>query len=1211
MPARSTKARRSDWARFVRHVEQKHGRETAAGAMTAEQLGAVLDRDGLPGIWAGRLAYRVGLRGRTTEEKMREVFHDARVVQEDNNGGDGETVWNLKNKFDSSAGRADRVAEALKGLGGAEVNDGTAEDPTAVGFHGLVFGLPKSVSALALIDDPAVLAALEAATEAYRDAVMTMLDRMARCRSGRRGVLSERGEGVIGATWIHRGSGTGDPHWHVHIALSNSTWREGDEAGRALDGRVLLAAKRMAEAAGLAAMEATLSARLGLGPEAWTRAAAGSVVVPELTAFTDVATALSRARAALVEREVAQPTYAADALRWRQQRAAGFAAARQSRKETTERQAQGDMVQDAGSEGTPEEIEAAIDLAFAAGGEALAQVRDGWRAQAGAAWPAAAEAFARQRQTRPGARKVVDAPDLDEPAMARAMTDLLKQNATPSFFDFAAVATSFGASDSEALVRGAMHFDLLVERHVLKSQVSAMPVALALAKGETIDTAALHAASGVGRPASITTAAWAADRALQRRAEALAGQNGLGFPVEVPEGIDGDQLEAIRLAASGRRLCVITGVAGAGKTVGMRPVAEAAKLAGLTVYSTARNANRARETGEGIEADHSMSLAMLLKTPGLGTDRPVLVVLDEAGVVDRTDLEALLALAADPARQVQIVAMGDRQQAQAIDGVAAFASMEKGVERAGGVTRLATSYRCKAWLKEADEIRAGEGARVLDRVLADGRMVEAKTEVEAAKALAEAVLANAGSVALTSTNEEAGHISRLVQKKLGRDGVIPVRYGKAAVGDRIRVRRNERRSDICNGDEFLVVEISDDCLVVEGKRGRVTLAGDYCKAFVELAYAATIDAAQGVTADRAIVRVDASVGRSKIYAAATRGRKPPIFVTVGENGTQVLASAIRRDDVQMTASEIVEAIEEANVGPTEKDARAAATDERVKSMAELKAKVTTLRHSPFYTPEVHAAIYKLRGFFILRWGKKFEESEAQEAVAARRHAAVKKLQDLERAAHVADFLSLTSIQHGLELDSRIPRGKGSAIQQLRARQDAEAARVEARHLCAAAQSAARDLASMKPGLENIIRGCQAGADGLAWTTRDVLRKAELEAETAAAIVGAALAQARGEIWPETQAKEPAAPRPSVVIQAEIEKVAAEAEATKMRLAHGLEAMEDTMDEADPARIAGEAHAEATQTSFRIRLEKLERELQAALRAERAARRRPDTGASPS
>jgi ATP-dependent exoDNAse (exonuclease V), alpha subunit - helicase superfamily I member len=875
MPARSTKSRRSDFVRFVRHVEQKHGREAAAGAMTAEQLGAVLDRDGLPGVWAGRLAHRVGLRGRTTPDALREVFHDARVVQEDNSGGD--VIWNLRSKFDSSTSRpADRVAEALKGSGGVRVSDGSAEDPTGGGFHGMVFGLPKSVSALALVDDPEVLAALEAATEAYRDAVMTILDRMARCRSGRRGVTSERGEGVIGATWIHRGSGTGDPHWHIHIALSNATWREGDAEGRALDGRVLLAVKRLAEAAGLAAMEAALSERLGLGPEAWTRGAAGSVVVPELIAFTTVAMSLSKARSALAEREVAQPTYAADELRWRQQRAADFAAAQRSRKTNAGRHAPGEGGGEAGPAGTPEEVEAFVDLAFAAEGTAWAGLRDAWRAQVGDDWRAAATLFARQRQARPGVRQTVDDPGLDEGGIARAMDDLLRRNATPSFFDFAAVARSHGASDQDSLIRGAMHFDLLVAQRILKSRVAALPIAVALAKGEAVDTAALHAATGVGQPASVTWAAWEADRALQRRAEAMAEQSesATSFSVEMPEGIDGDQRAAMRLAASGRRLSVITGVAGAGKTVSMKPVAEAAKFAGFTVYSTARNASRARETGEGIDADYAMSLALLLKAPRLGIDRPVLVVLDEAGVVDQRDFKALLALAEDPARRIQIVAMGERQQAQPIDGVAAFASIEKGAERAGGVARLAISYRCKAWLKEAEEIRAGEGARVLDRVLADGRLVEAKTEAEAAEAMAEAQLANPGSVALTSTNEEAGRISRLVQRKLGRDGVIPVRHGnKAAVGDRIRARRNRRDGDICNGDEFVVLEICDGHLVVEGKRGRVTMAPDYCRDCVELAYAATIDAAQGVNAKRAIVRVDASLGRSKIYSAATRGAR--------------------------------------------------------------------------------------------------------------------------------------------------------------------------------------------------------------------------------------------------------------------------------------------------------------------------------------------------
>ncbi|UBU64070.1 AAA family ATPase (plasmid) [Acidiphilium multivorum] len=1200
MAARSSKTRRADWLRFVRHVEQKHGRAAASAAMTAEQLAGVLDREGMPGIWAGKLANRLGLRGRTTTETIRDVFLRARVVQE---AGDGEAdiVWNLRNKFDSTAQRADRLAEAVKEAetGESAADEAATEPGREGGFHGMVFGLPKSVSALALIGDPEVLAALEAAAEAYRDAVMATFDSLARCRSGRRGVTSEPAEGVIGATWIHRGSGTGDPHWHVHVALHNSTWREGDEEGRALDGRVLLATKRLAEAAGLAAMEATLSAKLGLGPGAWIRVPVGSVVVPELSAFEDITGRLSTARADLSEREVAGRTYNADALRWRQQRAAAFASAKRARAANTRKRARDEAVgsEAEAAETTPEEIEAYVDLACAAGDEAWAELQALWRNQAGDQWQAAEMVFTRHRTRYRGAPPKYPT---DDKRLAEAMNALLNRNATPSFFDFAAIARSYGLDEKEALVRGAMHFDLLVEQKILKSRVAALPVALALVKGETIDTAALHAAAGVGRPASISWAAWRADRALQRRAEALAEARGRSFQVEVPEGIDDDQLEVIQLAASGRKLCVIAGVAGAGKTVGMGPVSTAAKLAGLTVVATARNANRASETGEGIEADQAMSLAMLLLNPDLGKDRPVLVVLDEAGVVDRQDMEALLALAEDPARRIQIVAMGDRRQAQAIDGFAAFASLEKGAQRAGAVSRLNTSYRCKAWLKEAEELRAGEGARVLDRVLSDGRLVETRTEAAAAEAMADAVLTNEGSVALASTNEEAARISRLVQKMLGREGIVPLRFGsRAAVGDRIRARRNDHRNDILNGDEFTVVAIRNDYLVVRGKRGLVNLPLEYCREWVELGYAATIDGAQGVTAERAIVRVDPAMGNSKIYSAATRGKKAPIFVTVGENGAEILSAAIHRDDVQKTADEIVEEMESAaNEAPQESETRRQAEEEKRKALGLLKAQVEFLRSARALDAATLGAIRKLGGYYLFRWGERVKESEAQDVVIEQRQAAVRELHDLERAVHVAEFLARAAEKRATELAMR--RRPTSLFGRRQAAADAAAAREEAKRLREMADSKADEFRRREPELKDIVRACESAANGLRWSLRNTLRKASDEMEEAADILAEAIYRARGQTPP---ARKPAAaiqPRSSAEVRAEIGKVSAEAEASGARMAEGLEAMARTMEASDPARLAGQAHAEATRTSFELRLQALERELQATLRAERTA-----------
>ena len=181
--------------------------------------------------------------------------------------------------------------------------------------------------------------------------------------------------------------------------------------------------------------------------------------------------------------------------------------------------------------------------------------------------------------------------------------------------------------------------------------------------------------------------------------------------------------------------------------------------------------------------------------------------------------------------------------------------------------------------------------------------------------IAQKILATPGAVAITATNAEAAEISSAVQKKMAIEGRIPARFGsKIGLGDRIRTRKNDRSLFVTNGDEFLVEKIYKNGSILaksaKNHQKSVTLPPAYLAENAELAYASTIDSAQGITVRQAIVCVTESMGRSALYSGSTRGTEAPIYVMMGatsmEEAAASLTATLARDDIAASLREIGE-----------------------------------------------------------------------------------------------------------------------------------------------------------------------------------------------------------------------------------------------------------------------------------------------------------------
>jgi hypothetical protein len=420
-----------------------------------------------------------------------------------------------------------------------------------------------------------------------------------------------------------------------------------------------------------------------------------------------------------------------------------------------------------------------------------------------------------------------------------------------------------------------------------------------------IDTSAMRTLTG--RAARFTTAP-AVDRAeaLTAAAKARMNDRGCRLSVEMPETATIDQRAAINVMAAGHQLSVITGVAGAGKTFSVAPVAQAAHTVGLKVVSVARNAARAIETGEGIHADSAVSLAKFWKSgPPRG---PALIVLDEGGVVDREDYNKLLKMLEDRP-DIQVIALGDARQAQSIDRLDTWSLLEHAAKDSGAHAELTASRRTAKWTEEHDAIRACAAPdELVAHILSEDRIrpVNINNYSEtAARLLAEDPTATA----IVQTNAECASISRLVQRDRGIKAIMPcMGDNRIGLGDIVRTRKNDHRAGVHNGDVWTVESISKNEVILKSLHSnkRATVDSKYISQSTELGYASTLDSAQGITVSRAIVVVGDGMGNTGLYSATTRGKNAPIYLCVTdpdqnqktpeEAAVERLKSAIETDD---------------------------------------------------------------------------------------------------------------------------------------------------------------------------------------------------------------------------------------------------------------------------------------------------------------------------
>ncbi|WP_285100911.1 MobF family relaxase [Promicromonospora sp. MEB111] len=386
--------------------------------------------------------------------------------------------------------------------------------------------------------------------------------------------------------------------------------------------------------------------------------------------------------------------------------------------------------------------------------------------------------------------------------------------------------------------------------------------------------------------------------------------------------LDASQADAITaVAGSGRRLDLLVGPAGTGKTTTLRALRtlwEGQHGPG-TVVGLAPSAAAADVLGTelGIACENTAMWLTRHQHNHVQFEAGQLVIVDEASLAGTHTLDRLTKAAVQAGAKVLLV--GDPAQLPAVETGGALTLLTGERARAtGDVPTLTEVHRFHAdWEKRASlRLREGDPGILStyqghDRIRAGATDEMTDAAYAAWKADTDRGLSSVLVVADNNTMNDLNRRARAERVLTGRvsDGQSVRLAGRvrASVGDLIVTRRNDRSLRyghagwVRNGDRWQITQvhqngsvtaqrIGPDAHTDTRKTGRVQLSGGmvrlpavYVAEQVDLGYAITAHRAQGLTVDTAHTIASSTMSRENLYVALTRGRSAnTVFVPVDQ-----------------------------------------------------------------------------------------------------------------------------------------------------------------------------------------------------------------------------------------------------------------------------------------------------------------------------------------
>jgi len=464
--------------------------------------------------------------------------------------------------------------------------------------------------------------------------------------------------------------------------------------------------------------------------------------------------------------------------------------------------------------------------------------------------------------------------------------------------------------------------------------LDAIERARTLGELRTVERGQTPLSSRVTTPAMIRT-----EEQLLAGWRALSGQHHHSVPAseELLTGLSPEQQDAVRAATAASGVGLITGVAGAGKTTVFARIREAYETEGYRVVGEAYSAAAAQALQQGgAIASRTIALA---ETTGRPLDRHTVLVLDEAGRIPSGQLARIVdeVRAAD----AKLILSGDWRQLQPIGPGAALPRLA--VETA--LSAPEASADLQAIRRQIDpEVRrvaeaaaTGRAAEALREAVAQDRVaVQPTTEAafdDAARHIADA-LERGSAIGLVAYRAETRPLNDAVRDALQARGHLPEdvvtyqmgeRAFELAPGDVVAFTQNRYRDlGVRNGQRAEVVAVNPETRevlvrltetvredragsvvrsgvpaqfndsvrihdIAEPERAVVLTAEDVERGLIRHDYARTVDAAQGLTVDRAVVLTHYETQRlDRQWAAVafTRARHDLHIVLSAEGAVQ-------------------------------------------------------------------------------------------------------------------------------------------------------------------------------------------------------------------------------------------------------------------------------------------------------------------------------------
>jgi DNA primase catalytic core len=795
---------------------------------------------------------------------------------------------------------------------------------TAVAGFDLTFSPVKSVSALWALAEPAMAARIERAHQAaVADALRFIETHALYTRTGRGGVQQVDVRGLAAVAFTHRDSRAGDPDLHTHVAVANKVQTLTDGRWLSIDSRVLHKAIVAASETYNTALERHLAESLGVR-------------------FAE--RALSDPRKRPVREIVGVDPRLID--RW---------STRRKSIEVRRRELVGAFQRDHGRPPAPVE---AIALAEQATLETrdvkheprtIADQRSTWRGHA-------TEVFGGERGIAAMFDRALHPSRLRPVRLNDAWVDATAAKVVHRVEQDRSVWQSWHLiGEAQRLARAAAPSAAQVPELVERVVDRAMRVhSIALSKPDPIsdplplqrvDRASVYTIAGSQQYTSKRIL-----DAEQRLVAAAGRRNGRRIPgpaVDLAilqaeaDGVPlnpGQTMLVREMATSGTRVQLAIAPAGSGKTTAMNALARAWTNAGGTVLGLAPSAAAAATLGDQIGA-HADTLAKLVWSlehedhpawlKALG--RKSLVIIDEAGMAGTLTLDTVISHVLAKGASVRLI--GDNQQLAAIEagGVLRDIEAEHGALRLTELVRFADQAEGSASLALRDGLPEALGFYL------DNHRVHVGDETTMADDLFTAWTIDRGtgldSIMLAPTRELVAELNQRArtQRLDGRTAGIEIDLAdgnRASAGDVIITRANNRKlrtsaTDwVKNGDRWTVLGIDPKRGIHArhlGSRRHITLPTDYVAESVELGYASTTHAAQGITADTMHGLLAGSESRQQAYTMLTRGRiaNHSYLVTVGDGDphnaidpevinpltpTDLLERILGRDEALMSAT---------------------------------------------------------------------------------------------------------------------------------------------------------------------------------------------------------------------------------------------------------------------------------------------------------------------